>query len=1327
MSAARIFAFLLLACRLDVGWIAAETGWRSQMLHNRFASEGAASADIDGDGHVDLVAGSHWFAGPEFTTSHQFKADESFPVAGYSNNFFCHVTDVTNDGRPDILIIGFPGKPARLFVNPGGTSRGSQSPDRNWAEHSITDSVDNESPRFTDLIPGGAPELVCGSQSMYGYYQAGKDATQTWTFHPISRPGACPNRFMHGLGVGDVDGDGRMDILDKQHWWQQPNSIKDESPWQRHTWNPDNIPGGSQVCVGDIDGDGDADLVSSIHAHGYGLAWFEQSGDGPFIRHDIMGESSQDNPYGIAFSQLHAVALRDVDGDGLKDIVTGKRYLAHNGKDAGGLQPPVLYWFRCVHNGSRVEFVPHKIHGDSGVGTEVLVEDLNDDQRLDIVTSSKRGLFVHIQDPTLPFEKPERWSVTEGRDQSKYTFGFEPDEAAENMIVPDGFHVDLIASEPDLTQPIAMCFDAKGRIWVVEGHTYPQKAPEGQGKDRVVIFEDTDANGTFETKSTFIEGLNLASAIEVGFGGVWIGAAPELLFIPDADHDGKPDGEPQVLLDGWGYHDTHETMNSFTWGPDGQLYGCQGVFTHSNVGKPGASENQRTKMNAGVWRYHPTRHVFEVFAHGTSNPWGVDFNQDGEWFISSCVIPHLFHIVEGGRYHRQAGRHFNKHTYDDIKTIADHAHFAGRIADHAFWGDNKINRPAAGLDTSMLGGGHAHCGLAIYDGDVFPPEYRGDLFFHNLHGHRVVREHVEHDGSGFVGRHRPDFGLSQDHHQVGVGIMVGPDGALYTSDWHDEQTCHMGNPEVWDRSNGRMFRIRYGDVRPVKIDLWNESNDELQRHVSGTNGFLARQAGRILRERGESIDEVANILRSKSADELALAAKKDQDRANRRKIASHLQRMNLGQRWPVIEALTSHSADGHDRNIPYLVWYGLEPLVEVDPDRALTIAFKSGWRDLPRFVIRRTAATPDGRQILVARLADDSQARHRGLILEELLAAAKSRGGLAMPNGWAEVFAKLRQAKSNRVIDLSRQLAVQFGDADVMPHFRDILVDPNHSVGDRRSAMNALVTAGDPTLADSLLGLIRDNGIAADAVAALGRFDSPKITSTLIEQFSELDSSVQSTALSTLASREASAISLIDAMENDRIEAKTVPAHIVRRLLDFDDKSQALTKRLETTWGRIVVDESQLADQYAKYRKMLGVNAIRNADIELGRKLYEANCGKCHKLGGEGGVIGPELTGANRTDRNYWLQNILQPNALIGRGYQVTKLLIDDGRVISGILKDENQDAVTVVTADQTIVVKKSSIEERTLSDVSLMPAGQLETMSENEIRSLFKYLMGSR
>jgi putative membrane-bound dehydrogenase-like protein len=304
--------------------------------------------------------------------------------------------------------------------------------------------------------------------------------------------------------------------------------------------------------------------------------------------------------------------------------------------------------------------------------------------------------------------------------------GLSPEQAAKEMTLPPGFSASVFAAEPDVVQPIAFTIDARGRIWVVEGLTYPVRAEGDKGKDRILIFEDTDGDGKADKHTVFAEDLNLVSGIEVGFGGVWVGAAPYLMFIPDKNGDDKPDGPPQILLDGWGYEDTHETLNTFTWGPDGWLYGCHGVFTHSMVGKPGAPKEQRIPINAGFWRYHPTKHVFERFAEGTSNPWGIDFDQYGQLWAEACVVPHLWHVIQGGRYQRQAGDAFNPYTYDDIKQSADHVHYAG------------VNGPHAGNGRSdAAGGGHAHAGLMVYNGSAWPEQYRGQIFIGNILGQRI--------------------------------------------------------------------------------------------------------------------------------------------------------------------------------------------------------------------------------------------------------------------------------------------------------------------------------------------------------------------------------------------------------------------------------------------------------------------------------------------------------------------------------------------------------------------------------------------------------------
>ena len=420
--------------------------------------------------------------------------------------------------------------------------------------------------------------------------------------------------------------------------------------------------------------------------------------------------------------------------------------------------------------------------------------------------------------------------------------GLSPEAAAKEMSLPPGFKATLFAGEPDVKQPIAFAIDDRGRIWVAEGYTYPQRASEGQGKDRILVFEDTNGDGKFDKRTVFIEGLNLVSGLEVGFGGVWVGAETYLLLIPIKDGDEpKPSGPPQILLDGWGYQDTHETLNTFTWGPDGWLYGCHGVFTVSKVGKPGAPESDCTIVTCGVWRYHPVKKRFEYFAEGTSNPWGVDFDEHGQCIIEACVIPHLWHMIQGAHYERQGGQHVNPYVFDDIKTIADHLHYAGDKGPHA----------ANGRSASM-GGGHAHAGLMVYQGNSWPEEYWGQYYMNNIHGACINEDSPEPEGSGIVGHHRPNFINFNDIWSQIINLESDQDGSVFMIDWYDRNQCHNTDPNAHDRSNGRIFKIVYGDTKTTPVDLQKKSDAELAALQAHPNVWYSRHARRILQERAKT-------------------------------------------------------------------------------------------------------------------------------------------------------------------------------------------------------------------------------------------------------------------------------------------------------------------------------------------------------------------------------------------------------------------------------------------------------------------------------------------
>jgi hypothetical protein len=381
-------------------------------LNDQFWCEGANFGDLNNDKVNDLISGPWWWEGPDFKKRHEiYPATASFNrrlgpqtavilpgfegalgVANkYSDNFFAWAHDFNKDGWNDILVVGFPGKETAWFENPKGK-------EVHWARHVILDQTDNESPAFTDLTGDGKPELVCITKGRYGYAAPDWNAPEKpWVFHPISTDNKYGN-FTHGLGVGDVNGDGRMDLLEKDGWWEQPASLEGDPVWAFHQVKMGT--GGAQMYAYDVNGDGLNDIITSLAAHGFGLAWYEQLREGGFCEHIIMNKDPRENHYGVKFSELHAIDLVDMDGDGLKDIVTGKRFWSHGRiGDPDRNDTAVLYWFQLVRCADKtVDFVPHLIDDNSGVGTQVVAGDINGDGLPDVVVGNKKGTFVMLHE-----------------------------------------------------------------------------------------------------------------------------------------------------------------------------------------------------------------------------------------------------------------------------------------------------------------------------------------------------------------------------------------------------------------------------------------------------------------------------------------------------------------------------------------------------------------------------------------------------------------------------------------------------------------------------------------------------------------------------------------------------------------------------------------------------------------------------------------------------------------------------------------------------------------------------------------------------------------
>jgi hypothetical protein len=386
--------------------------WKKIQLSDQFWGEGANIGDFNKDGKMDVVSGPYWWEGPDFKTRHEYYAPtktfklgpiSKITVPGfegalgknnqYSDNFFAFTHDFNKDGWDDILIYGYPGLDASWYENPQVKPDGGQ--EEHWKRHKVFDVVDNESPQWGDITGDGKPEIVSNSRGTFGYASpAWDDTTKPWTWHAVTPTGGW-QKFTHGLGFGDVNGDGKPDLLEAKAWWEQGA----ESEWLKHPFNF--ADGGAQMYAYDVNGDGLNDVITSIQAHGYGLAWYEQTKESDkisFTQHRFVGATAKDNKYGVAFSQLHAVDLVDMDGDGLKDIVTGKRFWAHGAHgDADPNGAAVVYWFKLVRNPDRsVDWIPYLIDNDSGVGTQVVAADANGDGLPDVIVGNKKGTFIHI-------------------------------------------------------------------------------------------------------------------------------------------------------------------------------------------------------------------------------------------------------------------------------------------------------------------------------------------------------------------------------------------------------------------------------------------------------------------------------------------------------------------------------------------------------------------------------------------------------------------------------------------------------------------------------------------------------------------------------------------------------------------------------------------------------------------------------------------------------------------------------------------------------------------------------------------------------------------
>lgn len=945
-----------------------------------------------------------------------------------------------------------------------------------------------------------------------------------------------------------------------------------------------------------------------------------------------------------------------------------------------------------------------------------------------------------------------------------------PKVAVAKFQPPRGFEVSLFAGDPDVAQPISMTFDDRGRLWVAECYSYPNW--KKTGRDRILIFEDANGDGTFDKRKVFYDKAYNLTGLEIGYGGVWACCAPHLLFIPDKDRNDIPDGKPEVVLDGWTLKARHNIYNGITWGPDGWLWGRHGIVHDSLVGPPGTPEAKRLRLNCGIWRYHPTLKKLERVTEGTTNPWGLDFDDYGEPFHSNNVIGHLWHCVPGAHFKRMYGRDFNPNIYELIDSTSDHLHWGG--------GSWTSSRGGKGIH-SKAGGGHSHAGAMIYLGDNWPKSHRGHVFICNIHGNRINRDILKRKGCGYVATHAEDFIRADNPWFRGIDIDYGPTGAVYVSDWVDLGECH--DKDGVHRRSGRIYHISYGKLKKLEpFDLQKKSDKELVQLQLHPNDWFVRHARRILAERAraglpmkdarqqlmemyESHPDVTRKLRAlwalnssggltekwllsqlshknehvrswvvrllcdtSAPSRGAIAqfkrmATDDKSGLVRLYLAAMLQRMPVKDRFPIASVLAAHAEDVKDRFQPLMLWYALEPGVLANRTVALTLAGRAKMPKLRTLIIRRITegGKESGLNDIIRQLKVAQSPGVQKDILQGMAIGLRGQKQVRMPLGWKEVYPKLSGQKDAELRHLAQSMALTFGDRSVAKELRSIVADRKAPARARTMALKALVRHRVKGLESLLCDLIKDNAIRRDAIGALAAVSSEAAPDAILKAYPSLSGAEKETAIATLASRPSYAMALLQAMENGTVPPRDLSVFAARQIQDLRKKE--ITAQLQKVWGHLRPAPQAKKQQIEQWKRRLGPEVVARGRLAQGRLVFEKTCAQCHSLYGNGKTIGPDLTGSNRADLHYVLENVIDPGAIIGRDYRLNNIYTGSGRLIAGIITEETDNALTVQTATEQITLSKADIEERNESNVSMMPEGIFEKLTFEQVRDLIRYL----
>ncbi len=955
-----------------------------------------------------------------------------------------------------------------------------------------------------------------------------------------------------------------------------------------------------------------------------------------------------------------------------------------------------------------------------------------------------------------------------------------PAVALKHFKTADDLEVEQVLAEPTVRQPVFVNFDERGRMWVVQYLQYPHpaglkmlsrdkywrsvydKVPPPpphhfRGKDRITIHEDTDGDGVFDKHTTFLDGLNIATAVAHGRGGVWVLNPPYLLFYRTNKDGDAALGDPEVHLEGFGLEDTHSVVNSLCWGPDGWLYAAQGSTVTGNVKRPRRDKTVVHSSGQLIWRYHPERRRYEIFAEGGGNAFGVEIDSKGRVFSGhNGGNTRGFHYVQGGYY--QKG--FSKH---------------GPLTNpYAFGYFPAMRHPSVPRFSHTF---------TVYEAAALPQRYRGKLFAVTPLQSEVVLSDLFPDGSSLQTRDVSRPLTTDDSWFRPVDVKVGPDGAVYVADWYDGQINHYRNAEgQLDPSTGRVYRLKAKGARPVKaLDLSRLSSVELVNRLADENRWVRQTVLRLLGDRKDralvpllkkrvraengqlaleslwalnlsgGFDEEAALVSLAHADphvrawtvrllgdggtvspaqtrELVRLARTEPHPEVRSQLACSARRLPAASGLPVVRRLLARGEDVKDVHIPLLLWWVIEAKAESDRDAVLALfAEPEVWR-LPMVEqhilgrLMRRYAQAGGRQNLLtcARLLEVApEAGHAQKLLAGFEQAFAGRSLATLPDELIKAMAVRGGG--------SLSLRLRQGEGLAVDEALKLIRDGRTAAKERLRLLQILGEVRQPRAVPVLLdlaGKAKDEALRRAALAALQPYDDAGIGSAVVGLYPRLPRAVQAAAQALLLSRKTWTRQFLEAVDAGKVERGSIPLDAVRRMtVHRDDVIERLIAR---HWGK--VQGATTAEMRQRIERLERVVRGGQGSPYGGKKLFEASCAKCHTLFGRGGQIGPDLTAYQRDDLSNMLLNIVNPSAEIREGFETHLIVTQDGRTLTGFVVERDNRVVVLRSAEgQDVRLERAGIEEMRALPQSLMPEGLLDALSDQQVRDLFAYLRSTQ